>query len=87
MATAPKCKICGTAHWSNQPHAGASKAERPATKAVSLPKPQPVVAVVDDRDALIVSLRARVAELEALAAITEKRRAANRERMARVRSK
>lgn len=34
---APKCKICGTAHWSSQPHAGgAAKAKKIALAVVAL---------------------------------------------------
>ena len=30
MAQAPKCKLCGGAHWANQPHAFAKPAAPPA---------------------------------------------------------
>lgn len=86
MATAPKCKVCGAAHWAGQPHVFAKAVPAKAPGAPPLPPaPQrraaPAPVVPDERDALIAELRARIAELEADAAATARRREANRERM------
>lgn len=85
MTTHSKCKICGHAHALREPHVwGTSAPGEPTTKAAapkakSAAQPAPIA---DDRDALIAELRARVAELEADAALTAARREKNREAMA-----
>lgn len=97
MATAPKCKVCGSAHWAGTPHAFEAGPEKPARAAAVTPAVNPVAAPTpapDERDAMISALRAEVAGLKAEverlradAEVTEKRRAANRERMQRTRAR
>lgn len=86
MTTHSKCKICGHPHSLREPHIwGASSPGQPPPKVAATPKVTPAAKtapVDDDKDALIAELRARVAELEADAALTAARREKNREAMA-----
>lgn len=58
MAAAPKCKICGSAHWANQPHA--FSAPKPAS-----PKVETIRAAVPIRASVPTDAAARLAAFEA----------------------
>lgn len=92
VAQAPKCKLCGVAHFGNEhvwptgpkPKVGADQSLR-----FRLPQKTTDYVVTDDsaKDRLIAELRAKIAELEPDAAKARQYRESQRELMRRRRAK
>ena len=61
MAQAPKCKVCGSAHF-GRAHVWGGPTPKPSATSPAAVKP---ASTPDARDKLITDLRAKVAELEA----------------------
>lgn len=93
MAKAAMCKICGTAHWANEPHKFRDQApEAAAPKPATATEPSPHAIIVgsgafgaspagDARDRMIADLKAEIEALRPDAMAWRARKAANAARM------
>lgn len=100
MAGPPKCKVCGYPHWLHEPHRW--DGVTPAVSGVEIRKATELVRPIEakvlpddgvlarpdgvDDAAFIEALLDRIEELEALVAVAEKRKAYQRELMAKRRA-